>query len=140
MCAEHAEGDADVMDMRCLIVDDNGAFLMAMRYLLERDGAEVVGMASSGIEALEYAERLRPGVVLMDVRLGWESGFDVAHRLEDRAALVPDWQPTIILLSTHAEDEFAGRIAANPSLGFLEKTAVSVSRIKDLVAAHTEGR
>jgi DNA-binding NarL/FixJ family response regulator len=121
------------MDMRCLIVDDNASFLVAMRYLLERDGAEVLGMASNGAEALERAERLRPDIVLMDVRLGNESGFDVAHCIEER--FTSDWQPAIILVSTHAEDELFGRIVANPSLGFLEKTAVSVDKIKELLVA-----
>jgi hypothetical protein len=67
---------------------------------------------------------------------GNESGFDVARRLEGR--FTADWRPAIILVSTHVEDELAGRIAANPSLGFLEKTAVSVDKIKELLAARRD--
>jgi CheY-like chemotaxis protein len=121
---------SDPGDMRCLVVDDNVSFLMAMRYLLERDGAEVVSVASTGAEAVECAGRLRPDVILLDVRLGSESGFDVAHRLEEDATA--EWRPAIILVSTHAEDELAGRMAANPSLGFIEKTAVSVAKIREI--------
>jgi DNA-binding NarL/FixJ family response regulator len=120
------------MDMRCLIVDDNVSFRRAMRYMLERDGARVLGMASNGSEALEHAERLRPGIVLVDVRLGDESGFDVAHRLQEH--FTEDWRPVIILVSSHAEDELAGRMEASPSLRFLEKTAVSVDRISELLS------
>jgi CheY-like chemotaxis protein len=120
-------------DMRCLVVDDNVSFLMAMRCLLERDGAEVLGMASTGAEAVEAAGRLRPDVILVDVRLGYENGFDVAHRLEEGATA--EWRPAIILVSTHAEDELAGRVAANPSFGFLQKTAVSAARIHEVTAA-----
>jgi CheY-like chemotaxis protein len=124
------------MDMRCLIVDDNVSFRTAMRYLLERDGAQVLGTASNGSEALERAEGLRPDIVLVDVRLGNESGFDVAHRLQER--FTEDWRPAIILVSTHAEDELAGRMAASPSLRFLEKTAVSVDKIRELLSARPE--
>ena len=118
--------------MRCLIVDDNAAFRRAVRSMLERDGARVLGMASTGSEALEYAVRLRPDIVLMDVRLGDESGFDIADRLEEH--FTDDWRPAIILVSSHAEDELAGRVEASPSLLFLEKTALSVDRITDLLA------
>lgn len=120
------------MDMRCLVVDDNVSFRRAMRYMLERDGARVLGMASNGSEALDQAERLRPGIVLMDVRLGDESGFDVAHRLQEH--FTEDWQPAIILMSSQAEDEVAGRMDASPSLRFLDKTAVSVGRISELLS------
>jgi CheY-like chemotaxis protein len=133
MCAERVRGDAEGMDMRCLIVDDNVSFRRAMRYLLERDGAQVLGIASNGSEALEHAEGLRPDIVLMDVRLGSESGFDVAHRLRER--FTEDWRPVIILVSTHAEDELAGRMEASPPLRFLEKTAVSVDKIRELLPA-----
>jgi DNA-binding NarL/FixJ family response regulator len=121
------------MDMRCLIVDDNASFLRAMRYMLERDGADVVGSASNGNEALERAMRLRPDIMLIDVRLGGESGFDVAHRVEESAAHA-GWRPAIVLVSTHAVDELAERMAANPSLGFLDKTTVSAQKVREAVA------
>jgi CheY-like chemotaxis protein len=124
------------MDVRCMIVDDNASFLRAMTSMIERDGAPVVGTASNGADALERAAACRPDVVLLDVRLGTESGFDLAHRIEERAAADSGRKPAIILVSTHAEDELADRIAANPSYGFLDKTTVSVEGIRDLLIAH----
>src|SRR4051812_47436833 len=102
-----------------MIVDDNEAFLHAMACMLERDGAPVVGTASNGADALECVQACRPDAVLVDVRLGDESGFDVAHRIEERAAAVTGGSPAIILVSTHAEGELADRIAAHPSYGFV---------------------
>ena len=125
------------MDMRCLIVDDNVAFLHAIRSMLERDGALVAGTAANGGEAVERAEACRPDVVLIDVRLGPESGFDVARRIEARAAAASGWQPVIMLLSTHAEDELADRMAAHPSFGFLDKTTISIEKIEDLHVGRT---
>src|SRR4051794_3427282 len=131
-------GDPEVMDMRCLIVDDNASLRKAMRGMLERDGARVLGVASTGSDALEQAVRLRPDVILLDVRLGDECGFDVAHRLEER--FTDKWRPAIIMVSSHAEDELAGRMEASPSLRFLEKTTVSVDKISRLLAAHPSWR
>jgi DNA-binding NarL/FixJ family response regulator len=122
------------MDMRYLLIDDNVAFLHAMRSMLERDGATVVGMASNGDDAADQVRTSRPDIVLVDVRLGQESGFDVAHRIEEQATVGAS-RPAIVLVSTHAEDELADRIAANPSFAFLDKTTVSVDKIRDLSVA-----
>jgi CheY-like chemotaxis protein len=64
-----------------LIVDDNWLFLEAARDRLEREGLRVVGVAASSAEALRRVEELRPEVVLVDLMLGSESGFELARRL-----------------------------------------------------------
>ena len=71
--------------MRCLIVDDSAHFVAAARGLLEREGVAIVGVASTGADALRCFEALRPDVTLVDLDLGGESGFDVAVQLH-RAA------------------------------------------------------
>jgi CheY-like chemotaxis protein len=53
--------------LRCLIVDDNAAFLDAAAALLEREGVTVVGIASASADALAQAQELRPDVVLADL-------------------------------------------------------------------------
>ena len=126
--------DPGGMDTRCLIADDNLSFLMAMRYMLERDGIDVVGSASNGDEALQRAVELRPDVMLIDVRLGRDSGFDVARQIQEAAAHT-NWRPAIILVSTHAEDELSERMAANPSLSFLDKTTVSAQKVRERLGA-----
>jgi CheY-like chemotaxis protein len=81
---------SDHMPLRCLIVDDNGAFLDAARLLLEREGVTVVGVASSIAEALRQARALLPDVSLVDIGLGEESGFDLARLLtQDGRAATP---------------------------------------------------
>ena len=64
-----------------LIVDDSRLFLQAARVLLEREGLRVVGVAVTAAQALRRAAELRPEVVLVDIMLGGESGFDLARRL-----------------------------------------------------------
>jgi CheY-like chemotaxis protein len=112
--------------LRCLIVDDSSSFLEAARRLLEREGLTVAGVASTGEEALVRAEELRPDVVLVDITLGEESGFDLARRLVDDDH---GGGSTVILISTHAEADFEDLIAASPAVGFLPKSKLSARAI-----------
>jgi CheY-like chemotaxis protein len=117
---------------RCLLVDDSPAFLAAARSLLERQGITVVGVASTGAEAVRLAAELRPDFVLLDIDLGVESGLEVAGRLrrEGGGPAAP-----VILISTHDEEDFAELISASPAVGFLSKTQLSAHAITDLLAA-----
>ena len=116
------------MALRCLIVDDNGGFRDAARSLLEREAIEVVGVASNAAEARSRVAELRPDVVLVDIALGTESGFELARALarEDRTK--------VILISTHSEVDFADLIAASPAVGFIAKSQLSARAVRDLVA------
>ena len=116
------------MQIRSLIVDDNRPFLDAARLLLEREGVAVVGVATTSAEALRLEEELRPDVVLVDIRLGDESGFDLARRLRG----------TVILISTSAEGEYDEEIAASPAAGFIPKARLSASSIMRLAGAPTD--
>jgi DNA-binding NarL/FixJ family response regulator len=113
-----------------LIVDDNWSFLDAARVLLEREGVRVVGVASASAQALRYAEELRPDVVLVDIMLAHESGFELARRLVERDR---DGAPAIILISTHSEADFADLIAESPAAGFLPKSELSAKAIRRIV-------
>jgi DNA-binding NarL/FixJ family response regulator len=123
--------------LRCLIVDDSPRFLDAARGLLERQGITVVGVASNSAEALQRAEELRPDVTLVDIDLGGESGLELARRLHGQAG--SDGAP-VILISTHAEQDYVELIAASPAIGFLPKTALSGDGIRDLLARRGDGR
>jgi DNA-binding NarL/FixJ family response regulator len=118
------------MALRCLIVDDRPSFSEVARELLEGQGVTVVGVASSGAEAVRSVRELRPEVALVDIDLGADSGFDVARRLAedvDRSA------PRVILISTHDEREFVKLIESSPAVGFLAKTELSAERIYQLL-------
>jgi CheY-like chemotaxis protein len=116
--------------LRCLIVDDSRPFLNAACGLLERQGIVVVGVASTGADALRRVEELRPDVTLVDIDLGGESGFEVARRLQHDSGGA---QGPVILISTHAEQDYADLIAASPAIGFLAKSALSAAAIRDLL-------
>ena len=116
--------------MRCLIVDDSADFIDAARSLLERQGMTVVGVASTSAEALRCFEELRPEVTLVDIDLGGESGFEVAERIHRAGLPAPS---SVILISTHAEQDFADLIAASPAVGFVPKSSLMSDAIRALV-------
>ena len=119
-----------------LIVDDNWSFLDAARDLLEREGVRVVGVAATSAEALRQAEQLRPEVVLVDIMLGGESGFELARRLGGQHW---DGAPAVILISTYSAADFAGLIAESPAVGFLPKRELSADAIRRLVDGRGPG-
>jgi DNA-binding NarL/FixJ family response regulator len=121
---------------RCLIVDDNAAFRNAAAKLLERQGLTVVGLASNVADALRGARELRPDAVLVDIFLGHESGFDLARELAGSGGA----GPTVILISTHAEADFAALIEETPAAGFLPKSELSAEAIERLIRSSLRGR
>jgi len=122
------------MALRVLLVDDNRHFLEAARNLLEREGVDVVGVASTSAETLRLVEQLQPNVVLVDIDLGAESGFDLASRL----AAATD--ACIGLISAYSEAEFADLIAASPAVGFVPKAELSAEAISNLLGEGDRGR
>jgi len=112
--------------MRLLIVDDSPAFLEAAQTTLGNGEMTVVGVASTSEEALERIDELRPDVALVDIDLGDESGFEVASRLVGAG----DPPLRVILISSHAGDDFEDLIATSPVLGFVPKSGLSVEAIR----------
>jgi CheY-like chemotaxis protein len=118
------------MALRALIVDDNSHFLEAARDLLQREGIEVIAVASSGAEAVRLADELGPDVTLVDIDLGEESGFDVARALmEDRGRS----RCPVVLISTYAEKDFADLIAGSPAVGFVSKADLSAQKLDEVL-------
>ena len=118
------------MAPRCLIVDDNAAFLQAASSLLAGEGLTVVGCASTIAEALALAGDLDPDVILVDIVLGPESGFELVRRLA-----AAETRATVILVSTHSEADFAELIAEAPAAGFVPKSELSATAIRELAEA-----
>jgi len=126
------------MPLRCLLVDDNEAFLEAASLLLEREGVTVVGVASSIAEALRQARALRPDVILVDIGLGQESGFDLAQLLARDGQGGQGGQRVgadVILISARAETDYADMLAESPAAGFLAKSELSARGISRILGS-----
>jgi DNA-binding NarL/FixJ family response regulator len=117
------------IQFRILIVDDNPGFLTAARYLLERDGQDVVATATTAAEALLAVHQHRPNVALVDVMLGSESGLELARLLGDGSV-------SVILISTHDEADLFDLIAESPAAGFVAKGELSADAIRRLLETH----
>jgi DNA-binding NarL/FixJ family response regulator len=117
--------------LRCVIVDDNPAVLHAASDLLEAQGIAVVGVAATSEEAVSLMEQLEPDVMLVDIDLGPESGFELARRL---SPTLERTRSRVILISTHDEADYADLIAASPAIGFLPKSDLSATAIRRLLA------
>jgi DNA-binding NarL/FixJ family response regulator len=118
------------VSLRCLLVDDNAAFLEAASVLLRQGGVNVVGVANNGADALQLARELRPDVVLVDIGLGLENGFDVARRLDQDAE---GSRPKVIMISARAETDYSELVANSPAIGFVAKSAVSPREIDRVI-------
>lgn len=116
------------MQLRCLIVDDNEAFLASASRLLQSEGLEVVGAATNGDAGLRLAAETNPDVALVDVELGEEDGVELSRLLNSGAQPVP-----VILISTHPEEDLAELMASSPAAGFIAKSKLSADAVKALL-------
>jgi CheY-like chemotaxis protein len=114
--------------MKCVIVDDDEEFLKVAQALLERDGVTVAGVANNSAEAVQRAQALQPDFVLIDIRLGPESGFEAARRLAGNGH-----SAALIMISTHAGEDYAELIAESPATGFLPKSKLSAAAIRRIL-------
>jgi CheY-like chemotaxis protein len=121
------------MSLRSLLVDDNDAFLEVASVLLEREGVTVVGVASNTVEALRQARALRLDVILVDIDLGDESGFDLAWLLTRDGQRGQSFRAEVILISSYAETDYAELIAESPAAGFLAKSELSAQAIGQIL-------
>jgi DNA-binding NarL/FixJ family response regulator len=118
------------MMLRCVIVDDNPDVLRAATDVLEREGLAVVGVATTSEQALSLMRDLGPDLMLVDIDLGPESGFDLARRLGQTSDSIGS---RTILISTHDEADYADLIAASPAIGFLSKADLSAAAIRGVL-------
>jgi DNA-binding NarL/FixJ family response regulator len=105
--------------IRVLIADDQALVRGGFRSILDgQDDIEVVGEAEDGNEAVEAAGRLRPDVVLMDVRMPGVDGIEATRRI---AALGLDAR--VLVLTTFDVDDYVYEAMKAGASGFLLKSA-----------------
>ena len=105
--------------IRVLIVDDQSLIRLGFRMVLDAaDGIEVVGECADGAEAVDATGRLRPDVVLMDVRMPGVDGIEATARITHHHP-----ETRVLVLTTFDLDEYAfGALRAGAG-GFLLKDA-----------------
>jgi DNA-binding NarL/FixJ family response regulator len=124
----HTRGVSPDERLRCVIVDDNLDFVIAASRLLAHQGIAVVGVAHTISEGLRCIENAKPAVILVDIDLGAENGFDLVEQLDRNgtSAVAP-----VILISTHAEEDFADMVAGSSATAFVPKSDLSGDTIRE---------
>lgn len=113
--ARQPEGDG--RPVRVLLVDDDPLVRSGLAMILAQfDGIEVVGAVEDGLDVLDAVGRLRPAVVLMDIRMPGMDGLTATANLRAR----PD-PPEVIVMTTFDTDEHVTRALRVGASGFLLK-------------------
>jgi DNA-binding NarL/FixJ family response regulator len=85
-------------------------------------------------EALRLAAALRPDVVLVDIALGEENGFDLARRLAESSGGRDGGAMKVIMISTAPECDYADLVAESAAAGYLPKAELSAAGIRQILS------
>ncbi|MGC9498919.1 response regulator [Streptomyces sp. WG7] len=107
------------MTIRILLADDQESVRIGFRLILDsQPDMEVVGEAEDGRQAVDLAERLKPDVVLADIRMPRMDGLEVTRRLAGPEAANP---VRVVVVTTFGLDEYVHTALHNGACGFLLK-------------------
>ncbi|HWT23418.1 MAG TPA: response regulator transcription factor [Solirubrobacteraceae bacterium] len=108
------------MSTRVLLADDESLVRTGFRMILESEpDIDVVGEAANGEQAAAAAARLRPDVVLMDIRMPDEDGLQATRRITGN----PDVACRVVILTTFERDDYVFEALQSGASGFLLKNA-----------------
>jgi len=110
--------DADTMTkeaLRILICEDEGLTSLRLRKELSSLGYKIVGEAKDGRESISLAKKVRPDVILMDIRLPKLNGIEATKRIME------DNPTAIIMLTAYSNDNFIEEAIAAGASAYLVK-------------------
>jgi DNA-binding NarL/FixJ family response regulator len=120
-------------DIRLLLVDDHEVVRTGLRMLLEsQTEMKIVGEASTGAEALELCNQLRPDVVVMDLTLPDASGIEITRLIKLRLP-----QVNVVALTIHEDQEYFFEMLRAGASGYVPKRAAPDELVSAIRAAHT---
>jgi response regulator NasT len=104
-----------VAAIRILIAEDNDLVSLTLEEQLKGLGYDVVGIARTGAEAVNLANRLKPDLILMDIRMPEMEGTEAAARIRDQMS-VP-----IIMLTAYTDKDTIRKAEAAGAISYLVK-------------------
>jgi two-component system, NarL family, response regulator DevR len=117
--------------VRILLVDDHTIVRLGLKTLIgDQPNMEVVGEAGTAAEAVRAAERLRPDVVLMDIRMPGEGGIEATRQITARFP-----QSKVVMLTSFADDELVVRAIRAGAVGYVLKQVDNAELLRAIEAA-----
>jgi len=115
-----------------VLADDHVLVRNGLKAMLDSDsGINVVGEASNGQEALEVARRLKPDILVLDIRMPEMNGLEAAARIEEYS---PTTKP--VILSMHDSEEYVMQALDSGAYGYLLKDTDKNEFVKALKQIH----
>ena len=119
-----------------LLVDDHDLVRAGIRKILDDvSGIKVVGEANSGEEAVKVARKLRPHVVLMDVKMPGIGGFEATRKL---VRIDPDMK--VLVLTICDNELYPARLLQAGAAGYITKGASMEEMVRAIKAIHAGQR
>jgi DNA-binding NarL/FixJ family response regulator len=117
--------------VRVLLVDDHEVVRLGLITLMQdRPDLTVVGEAGSAAEALQLVERLRPDVVLMDIRMPGGGGIEATRQIAERFP-----ETRVVMLTSYADDELLVRAIRAGAVGYVLKQVGNEELLRAVAAA-----
>src|SRR4051812_47891518 len=115
-----------------VLADDHILVRNGLKAMLDSDtGINVVGEASNGLEALEVARKLRPDIVVLDIRMPEMTGLDAAAKMGEYAP-----NAKAVILSMHDSEEYVLQALDAGAYGYLLKDTDKNEFVKALKQIH----
>ena len=116
---------------RVMLVDDHEIVRLGLITLInDRADMEVVGEAGDAAGAVREAERLKPDVILMDIRMPGEGGIEATRQIMAR---LPEMR--IVMLTSFADDELLVRAISAGAVGYVLKQVGNAELLRAITAA-----
>jgi len=122
------------MSVRLLIADDHEVIRVGLANLLARTDIEIVAQAANGKQCLKLAEKHKPDVVLLDVRMPDGDGLETLQKLRQK---VP--KSKVVMLSTFDNPTYIARAVALGASDYVLKGAPRKALIDAIMAAAAGG-
>jgi len=128
--------------VRLLIADDQRLFAESLRTVLSEDErVEVVGLAETGLEALELATELQPDVILMDLKMPVMDGLEATRRIRaagiDSQILILTGTDTAIGSDDAAEAGASGYLRKEQGVEELRQVFLEVASLAAVLGSPT---